>query len=74
MAAFLYRAAGSPAHTPPPATALRDVTPSSTIFYAEITWVLEQRIATGWGDGTYRPTEPISREAMAAFVYRWKVD
>ncbi|MCL6422145.1 S-layer homology domain-containing protein [Brachybacterium sp. JHP9] len=73
MAAFLYRAAGSPAHTPPASSPLGDITPESTIFYREITWAASQRISTGWPDGTYRPAEPISREAMAAFVYRWKV-
>jgi hypothetical protein len=29
--------------------------------------------ANGWSDGTFRPYEPIKRDAVAVFVYRWKV-
>jgi hypothetical protein len=29
--------------------------------------------STGWSDGTYRPLQPVRRDAVAAFVYRWKV-
>ena len=30
----------------------------------------DQGITTGWPDGTFRPGEATSREAMAAFLYR----
>ena len=70
MAAFLYRAAGSPSFTPPRRSPFRDVTASSSIFYKEITWAHSQGLTTGWPDGTYRPLEPIARDAMAAFLYR----
>lgn len=69
MAAFLYRSAGSPAYTPPARSPFRDVTPR-TAFYTEIMWAYEQGITTGWPDGTFRPLEPIKRDAMAAFLYR----
>ncbi|MFC7373963.1 MULTISPECIES: S-layer homology domain-containing protein [unclassified Brachybacterium] len=74
MAAFLYRASGSPAFTAPASSSLTDVTRDSSIFYREITWADAEGITTGWPDGTYRPLRPIARDAMAAFVYRMSVD
>ena len=74
MAAFMYRLAGSPAFTAPAVSPFSDVTPS-TQFYKEIAWLAEQGISTGWiepdGTRTFRPLNPISRDAMAAFLYRF---
>jgi len=36
----------------------------------EITWAKERGITKGYPDGTYRPLEPITRDAMAAFIVR----
>ncbi|WP_326502422.1 S-layer homology domain-containing protein [Rothia nasimurium] len=47
-----------------------DVT-EADIFYREIMWLAQQRITTGWADGTFRPYGPIKRDAMAAFIYRY---
>ncbi|GMA31534.1 S-layer homology domain-containing protein [Litorihabitans aurantiacus] len=51
-----------------------DMTPQAQ-FYDEVTWLVENEIATGWlgNDGTaiYRPTAPIARDAMAAFLFRY---
>ena len=73
MAAFMYRFAGRPVFTPPGVSPFADV-PTSHPFYKEISWLAGQGISTGWvmGDGTrqYRPTEPVARDAMAAFMYR----
>ena len=69
MAAFLYRLAGEPAYTPPAVSPFVDV-PTDHIFYKEISWMASQGISKGWSDGTYRPNEPIKRDAMAAFLYR----
>ncbi|PWD51365.1 hypothetical protein C8046_12530 [Serinibacter arcticus] len=73
MAAFLYRAAGSPDFTPPTTSPFTDV-PTTNQFYTEIAWLSEKGISTGWdnGDGTFsfRPLEPIARDAMAAFLHR----
>ena len=75
MAAFLYRAAGSPSYTPPASSPFVDVTPSSQ-FYKEITWLASRGISTGWdvgkGKKEFRPLAPIARDAMAAFLYRYK--
>lgn len=70
MAAFLYRAAGSPAYTAPSTPAFSDVTPSTTIFYTEIMWAREKGIVTGYADGTFRPQATVNRDAMTAFLYR----
>lgn len=74
MAAFLYRMAGSPAHVEPATSPFSDLTPTSP-FYAEITWLAGQGVTTGTAmpDGTveFRPAEPVSRGAMAAFLHRF---
>lgn len=40
-------------------------------FYADIVWLKDTNITTGYPDGTYRPTGSVTREAMAAFLYRF---
>ncbi|MGO4193097.1 S-layer homology domain-containing protein [Arthrobacter sp. YAF17] len=72
MAAFLYRLAGSPDYTPPPESPFTDVTPA-TQFYKEITWLASRGITTGYWDRSYRPLQPVNRDAMAAFLYRFAV-
>lgn len=69
MAAFMYRLAGSPAFEPPVASPFVDVTAASK-FYKEITWLEQTGITTGFANLTYRPFEPVTRDAMAAFLYR----
>ena len=73
MAAFLYRAAGSPAYAPPARSPFRDV-PTTHPYYREIAWLAERKISTGWteaeGSRTYRPLQAIARDAMAAFLHR----
>lgn len=68
MIAYIYRMAGSPAFTPTKQT-FSDVAPSN-MYYKEIEWAAHEGITTGWPDGTLRPVTPVSRDAMAAFLYR----
>ncbi|MFJ4262283.1 S-layer homology domain-containing protein [Paenarthrobacter nicotinovorans] len=74
MAAFLYRLAGKPPFTPPAESPFADITPTSQ-FYKEITWLASSGISTGWaepdGSKTFRPLNPVNRDAMAAFLYRY---
>ena len=70
MAAFFYRYAGQPEYVMPSTSPFRDVSVGSS-FYREITWLHSTGIANGWQDGTYRPVDPIRRDAMAAFIYRY---
>ena len=73
MAAFLYRAAGSPSFVAPSASPFADVAPGSP-FYREIAWLAARGISTGTDLGSgrveFRPNAPVSREAMAAFLHR----
>ncbi|MGK3649711.1 S8 family peptidase [Pseudarthrobacter enclensis] len=73
MAAFLYRLAGKPNYTPPAVSPFADVSTTQQ-FYREMAWLADEWISTGWVDGngvrTYRPLQPINRDAMAAFLYR----
>ncbi|GMA32786.1 S-layer homology domain-containing protein [Litorihabitans aurantiacus] len=73
MAAFLYRLADEPDFDAPEVSPFTDVSTDNQ-FYKEIAWLHAERISTGWdnGDGTYsfRPLEPIARDAMAAFLFR----
>ncbi|MFW2512174.1 S-layer homology domain-containing protein [Demequina sp. SO4-13] len=73
MAAFLYRYAGSPDVTLPEESPFVDITTGNTEFYTEIMWLESTGITEGWetADGMeFRPFEPITRDAMAAFLYR----
>ncbi|WP_284252483.1 pullulanase-type alpha-1,6-glucosidase [Litorihabitans aurantiacus] len=74
MAAFLYRAADSPAFDPPAVSRFSDVAPGVQ-FYTEISWMKETGIGRGWigndGRDYYQPLNPVARDAMAAFLYRF---
>lgn len=71
MAAFLYRFAGEPAFDAPAVSPYNDIQPRNQ-FYREISWLASKGISTGWADGTYRPLHAVDRDAMAAFLYRYK--
>ncbi|AOZ72268.1 hypothetical protein BK816_02265 [Boudabousia tangfeifanii] len=42
------------------------------LFDREVQWMQQAGITTGWADGTFRPENSVTREAMAAFLYRMK--
>ncbi|WP_062213199.1 S-layer homology domain-containing protein [Demequina oxidasica] len=69
FAAFLYRIEGAPSYSPPSKSPFRDVSPGDK-FYKEITWLADEGITTGYADGSFKPDEHISRQAIAAFLYR----
>lgn len=69
MAAFLYRASGA-VFTPPSKPSFKDV-PKTAQFYREIEWLRSEGITTGYAGRKYKPYEPISREATAAFLNRY---
>lgn len=39
-------------------------------FYDEIAWLARVGVAEGYPDGTYRPSQPVNRGSMAAFLQR----
>jgi subtilisin-like proprotein convertase family protein len=68
MAAFMARTYG--ATLSPCATAPFTDVATTHPFCPEIKWMLTAGISTGFGDGTYRPSLAVSRQAMAAFISR----
>lgn len=72
MAAFLYRAANVKNYTPPRTSPFVDVHTSHK-FYREIAWMRTSGLSTGVKTANgreYQPKVRLSREAMAAFLYR----
>ncbi len=67
-AAFLYRLAGEPPVSGN--NAFSDV-PQNHAFRDAITWAAREGITQGWPDGTFRPREPVSRQAAMAFLHRY---
>ena len=69
MAAFLQRDALETAWTPPATPSFSDV-PVGAPFYASIEWMRYAAITNGFADGSYHPADPVTRQAMAAFLHR----
>ncbi|SJN08255.1 minor extracellular serine protease [Leucobacter sp. 7(1)] len=73
MAAFLFRQYSKPGYKAPAKSAFTDVKTTDK-FYKEIAWMAEMKISTGvkQANGTVKflPKASITREAMAAFMYR----
>jgi hypothetical protein len=69
MAAFLHRLAGAPLFLPLDEGTFPDV-PASSTFFTEIEWLADEEITGGFPDGDFRPGQPVTRQAMAAFLYR----
>lgn len=74
MAAFLYRFVDLDPYLPPcEPSAPQPFTDVSTghPFCGAIGWLADTGISTGYPDGSFHPGENVTREAMAAFIYRW---
>lgn len=68
LAAILHRMEGSPAASG--VVPFRDV--SSGSYYAKaITWAAGKGILKGYGDGTFRPDAPLTRQHLAAILFRY---
>jgi poly(3-hydroxybutyrate) depolymerase len=39
-------------------------------FLDEVCWLVGEGITTGWADATFRPSAAVSRQSMAAFLFR----
>ncbi len=73
MAAFLYRMNAPKTYLPPKTSPFADVRPGDK-FYREISWMHASGVSTGIkqpsGKPAYGPASSVTREAMAAFLYR----
>lgn len=68
MAAILYRLAGSPAVSAE--NTFADVEPGA--YYADaVVWISAGDIATGYGNGSFGPDDALTREQLAAILYRY---
>ena len=70
MAAFLHRFRSLLATPAGGSGSFGDV-PSSSTFRTQIQWLSASKISTGYPDGTFRPAQPVLREQMAAFLFRY---
>jgi len=68
MVAFLYRMAGEPLISEPNPH-FSDV-PLGHPFYVPIEWARNEGISSGFTDGTFRPGGTVTRQAMAALLFR----
>ncbi len=66
-AAFLHRFEGEPSAVH--GGEFSDV-PSNHPFAVQVSWMVQMEVASGFPDGTFRPADPVTRQAMAAFIYR----
>lgn len=75
MAAFLYRLSGNTTFVAPADPTFADV-PTDASFYTAIEWMASEGISTGTvqetGKPLFKPADPVSRSAMAAFLYRFE--
>lgn len=70
MAAFLHRYAMPPLTPGPCSTAPFTDVPADHAFCQDIAWLVDTGIADGFPDGSFHPTAPVSRQAMAVFLER----
>ena len=72
MSAFLYRLSGD-SFAPPPVVTFADV-PTTSGFFTQVEWMAAREISTGTvqpsGKPLYKPSDAVSRQAMAAFLFR----
>lgn len=64
---ILYRLAGSPSVS---GDGFSDVK-SSDWFYKAVQWASENGVASGYGGGRFGPNDTLSREQLAAMLYRY---
>lgn len=73
MAAFMYRLVNPEGYVAPTVSPFADLEPGDN-FYKQITWMYDSGLSTGTrqqsGKPMYEPKDLLTREAMAAFIYR----
>jgi len=73
MALFMYRLSQE-TFVPPVSATFADVAPTSQ-FYTAVEWMFQRGVSTGTvqpsGKPLFKPSDPVSRQAMALFVSRY---
>ena len=67
ISAILHRLAGEPALR---GSSFSDV-PSSAYYGEAVAWAVRRGIVEGYPDGTFRPDLPVSRQQLAAILWRY---
>ncbi len=67
MALFMYRLAGYPAFNIPKVSPFKDVKYGDP-GYTAMAWMAATGISSGYGDGTYKPNNNVTRMHMATFM------
>ncbi|HET8589014.1 MAG TPA: fibronectin type III domain-containing protein, partial [Nakamurella sp.] len=70
MAGFVYRQLNPGGPAPACTSKPYPDTATDNPFCGAITWLKEHGIIQGYDDGTFRPDAPISRQAIAAYMFR----
>ena len=65
----LYHMAGCPAvaQSIPAFTDMK-----SGDYISALTWAVGNKLVSGYADNTFRPDAPVTRQQLAAFLYRWE--
>jgi hypothetical protein len=71
MAAFLYRYQNPGTPAPACQAAPFPDVPAASTFCPQIAWLAGQGITGGGADGMFHPTAAVTRQSMAAFLYRF---
>jgi len=45
--------------------------PETSPHHDDISWLVDQGITSGFGDGTFKPKNPVARQQMATFLRRY---
>jgi len=64
----MYNLAGNPSFKMPSTPTFTDV-PKSSQYYTSIEWMSVEKITSGTSATTYSPSNPVTREQMAVFMY-----
>lgn len=69
LVTILYRLEGEPGTSSP---SFRDV-PAGQWYAAGVSWASGQGIVNGYGDDSFRPEAPVTREQLVTILYRYAV-
>jgi hypothetical protein len=69
MSAFMFRLVDDPTTMPPTVATFSDVGTGHP-FFEEVEWMASEDITTGFPGNLFKPSSPVTRQSMSAFMYR----